>query len=121
MALEAQEGRLSVGYRTDGFGVTSRPQGQRKQLVIRDFRNPVQSRVVGRTVLPVCEANPETEDSLGKAGPLRLPQVSGFPTRLAAGHVGRWNSRLLPTSNPVPRGHVRLRCPPGSADNIGRR
>jgi hypothetical protein len=121
MALEAPEGRLSAGYRTDGFGVTSHPQGQRKHLGIGARRNLVQSRVVGRTVLPVCEACPKTEESLGKAGHLRLPQVSKFPTRLVAGHVGRWNSRLLPISNPVPRGHVRLRGPPGSTDNIGHR
>lgn len=55
MALAAQDGRHSAGNCTDGFGVASRVLGQRKHLVLWALLNSVQSRVMGRTVLPIPE------------------------------------------------------------------
>lgn len=57
MALAAQDGRHSAGHRADGFGDTSRLQGQRKHLVLWALLNSVQSHMVGRTVLPVRESS----------------------------------------------------------------
>lgn len=91
MALAAQDGRHSAGNSTDGFGVTPRLQGQRKPLVLWAVLNSVQSHMVGRTVLPVHEGSQEAEERTGKAGPLRLPKVSGFPTGIVTGHMGRRN------------------------------